>query len=76
MTAVGNMSFIKGQARTRANQEWGRIAARLNRERGYATLRRPQERIPKIPRGLQRAPKELASRFFQLASGHAMIAPF
>ena len=28
------------------------------------------------PRELQRAPTELASRFFQLASGHAMIAPF
>ena len=25
---------------------------------------------------MQRVPKELASRFFQLASGHAMIAPF
>ena len=70
------MSFIKGQARKRANQEWGRIVAGLNRERGYATLRRPQDRIPRIPRGLQRAPKELASQFFQLASGHAMIAPF
>ena len=32
--------------------------------------------IPKITKDLQRAPKELASRFFQLASGHAMIAPF
>ena len=29
-----------------------------------------------IPIGLQKAPKELASRFFQLSSGHAMIAPF
>ena len=57
------MSFIKAQARRRANKEWGRIVARLNRERGYVTLRRPQESIPRIPGELQRAPKELASRF-------------
>ena len=31
---------------------------------------------PRIPRPLQRAPKGLASLFFQIASGHAMIAPF
>ena len=36
----------------------------------------PEGRIPKISIALQKAPKELASRFFQLASGHAMIAPF
>lgn len=42
------MSFIKGQARKRANQVWRRIVARLNRERGYVTLRIPRERIPKI----------------------------
>ena len=59
-----SISFIKGQARKRANQEWGRIVAILNRKRGYAALRKPPERIPRIPRDLQRAPKELASRFF------------
>ena len=70
------MSFIKSQARKEANREWGRIIARLDKDRGYATLRRPREGIPRIPKDLQRAPKELASRFFQLASGHAMIASF
>ena len=68
------MAFIKGQASKRANQEWERMAASLNRVRGYVTLRKPKGGIPKIPKDLQRAPKELASRFFQLASGHAMIA--
>ena len=32
--------------------------------------------VPRIHLELQRTPKELASRFFQLASGHAIIAPF
>ena len=71
-----SMSFIKSQARKKANREWGRMVAELNRRRGYATLRRPQDSIPRIPRELQRTPKELASRFFQLASGHAIIVPF
>lgn len=73
---VISMAFIKGQARKRANQEWEEMVASLNRGRGYVNLQRPKGRIPKIPGDLQRAPKELASRFFQLASGHAMIAPF
>ena len=34
------------------------------------------DRAPGIPEELRRAPKEVASRSFQLASGHAMIAPF
>ena len=61
--SIISMSFIKAQARRRANKERGRIVARLNRERWYVTLRRPQESIPRIPGELQRAPKELASRF-------------
>ena len=32
--------------------------------------------VPKILPGLRGAPRGLAARFFQLASGHAMIAPF
>ena len=44
---------------------------------GNRSFRVPAEsEIPKIPIELRKAPKELASRFFQLASGHAMIAPF
>ena len=51
------------------------MVARFDRKRGYATLRGPHDSIPKIPKELQKAPEKLASRFFQLASGHAMIAP-
>ena len=32
--------------------------------------------VPRIPAALGRTEKGLASRFFQLASGHAMTAPF
>ena len=71
-----SMSFIKSQARREANREWGTLVSLLDRKRSYTTLRRPRGNIPKILRELQKAPKELASRFFQLASGHAMIAPF
>ena len=47
-----SMSFIKAQARKKANREWGRMIAELNKRRGYATLRRPQDSIPRIPREL------------------------
>ena len=71
-----SISFVKTRARKRANEERGRMVAMLNKTRGYATLRKPHDSIPRIPEELRRAPKELASRYFQLASGHAMIAPF
>ena len=71
-----SITFIKAQARIRANKEWKKMIARLNSRRGYTTVRKPRDRIPGIPLELQEVPKELASRFFQLASGHAMIAPF
>ena len=71
-----SMAFIKGQARRQANKEWSSLVAQLSRERGYVTFRRTKGDIPRIPKALQRTPKRLASRFFQLASGHAMIAPF
>ena len=32
--------------------------------------------IPRNPPSLSKVPKEVASRYFQLASGHAMTAPF
>ena len=70
------MAFTKGQARKEANREWGMLVAQLNKERGYITLDKRSENIPRVPKALQKAPKRLASTFFQLASGHAMIAPF
>ena len=49
----------------------------IGRCRGRRAFRIPKEgEVPRIPPGLQRAPEEVASRFFQLASGHATIAPF
>ena len=73
---VISISCIKAQARIRANKEWEGVVARLNSSRGYTTFKKPRDRIPKIPLELQKVPKELASRFFQLASGRAMTAPF
>ena len=70
------MAYIKGQARKEANREWRAIITRLNRERGYVTLRRRGEDIPRIPEAIRKAPKTLASRFFRLAAGRAMTAPF
>ena len=49
----------------------------MERNRGRRAYRVPAEGVvTRIPQGLQGAPKDQASRFFQLASGHAMIAPF
>ena len=71
-----SMAFIKGRARKEANKEWAEMVRTKNRERGYVTIKRAVGQIPKIPEALRKAPKHLASRFFQLASGHAMTAPF
>ena len=50
-----SISFVKAQARKRANKEWGRMVASLNRMRGYVTLRRPYDRcIPAVLRFLGR----------------------
>ena len=71
------MAFIKSQARKEANREWREMIARLNQESGYITLGRGGRRdVPRIPEILRKTPKALASCYFQLASGHAMIAPF
>ena len=54
-----SMSFIKGRAGKEANREWGRLIAQLNRDRGYTTLQRPRESIPKIPGALREGPEEI-----------------
>ena len=71
-----SMAFIKGRARKEANREWMEMVKDMNRKRGFVTIRRRESQIPRIPEVLRKTPKHLASRFFQLASGHAMIAPF
>ena len=71
-----SMAYIKGRARKQANREWAEMVKEKNRERGYVMIKRKRSDIPRIPEPLRKAPKALASRFFQLASGHAMTAPF
>ena len=76
--AVGKIvsrAFLKLVLRRRAIDSWkDEIKKRSRGRRPYQTPRRGE--IPRIPGALQSTPKELATRFFQLASGHAMIAPF
>ena len=66
---------MRAMLRRRAVSSWRESIIRgHNRRRPY---RIPREgTVPRIPSALGRAGKGLASRFFQLASGHAMIAPF
>ena len=70
------MAYIKGQARREANREWRAIITKLDQKRGYVTHRKRGENVHRIPDILRKTPKALASRFFQLASGHALTAPF
>ena len=71
---VASLTFLKAMLKKEAVGEWRQEILERNRGRAY---RVPAEGVvPRIPQGLQGAPKDQASRFFQLASGHAMIAPF
>ena len=70
-----SLAFFKTQVKKRAITDWREEI--IKRSQGKRSFRVPAEgRVPRIPSGLWRAPKELASRFFQIVSGHAMIAPF
>ena len=75
MDSVVSGSFMKAMLRRRAVSSWRECIIRAGR--GRRPYRIPREgAVPKIPATLGRAKKSLASRFFQLASGHAMTAPF
>ena len=77
MTAETTVSraFLKSILRRRAVSAW-REEIRIESQ-GKRQFQVPTEGgVPGIPRALRRAGKGLTSRFFQLASGHAMIAPF
>ena len=67
--------FLKSIFRKRAVSAW-REEIRRKRQGGRPYQVPKKDEVPRIPRELQRTNKELASRFFQLASRHAMIAPF
>ena len=70
-----SQAFLKTVLKRRAVTRWREEIAKKSRSRRPYYI--PGEGVvPKIPVGLQRVPKELASRFFQLSSGHEMIAPF
>ena len=48
----------------------------VKRNKGKGVFRCPdKDSKPRLRRGLGGIPKGLASRFYQLASGHAMLAP-
>lgn len=68
-----------GRRRTeKAKKSWKtEIETRRGREgRGRrGAFQMPRDR-PRIREGLRRVSKGLAARFYQLYSGHAMIAPF
>ena len=68
-------AFLKTMLRQRAVRSWRDSIIRGSS--GRRPYRIPREgEVPKITEALRGAKKSLASLFFQLASGHAMIAPF
>ena len=70
-----SLAFLKARRKKEAVREWREEIIR--RRRGSQAVRVPAEgEVPRIPIELRKAPEELASRFFQLVSGHAIIAPF
>ena len=68
-------AFLKAMLRRRAISCWREsIIQRCSRRRPFTV---PKEgTVPRIPSALGGAERSLTTRFFQLASGHAMIAPF
>ena len=70
-----SLAFLKALRKKEAAKEWREEIIR--RRHGNRFFRAPAEgETPHIPAELRKIPKELASRFFQLASGHMMIVPF
>ena len=70
-----SLAFLRRRATERATQAWRRDIEERNS--GRRSFRLPTARSrPGIRPLLRRARKGVAARFFQLLSGHAMIAPF
>ena len=75
MDSVVSSSFMKSALRRRAVSSWRECIIRGGKGRRHYRI--PGEgTTPRIPAALGKVRKSLASRFFQLASGHAMTAPF
>ena len=68
-------AFLKAMLRRRAVSSWRDSIRQRSSRRGPFIV--PGEgTVPRIPSALGGAERSIATRFFQLASGHALIAPF
>ena len=71
---IGHTYLKGGQLKLHKRMKNGKKIVRLSKR--HKSFGAPLEgKVPGIPEELWMAPKELASRFFQLASGHAITAP-
>ena len=72
---VLSLAALKAEGTMKANKMWrGEI---IRRKKGKRNFSCPKEgKRPQIRRDIGNAPKGIASRFYQLASGHAWLAPF
>lgn len=69
-----SQAFLKMQRKREAVREWREEI--LRRWQENRSFRVPAvDEVPQVQTELRKTPKELASRFFQLASGHALVAP-
>ena len=75
LQGMRSMTFFRTQLRRKAAAEWREEIIRRS-QGGRSFLVPGVGTQPRIPSGLRQVPKELASLFFQLSSGHAMIVPF
>ena len=70
-----SLAFLKALRKKEAIKEWREEIIR--RRGGSRFFRVPADgETPRIPAELRKIPKELVSRVFQLASGHALVASF
>ena len=68
-------AFLRATLRSRAVNSWRDSIIRGGSSRRPFRIP-PEGMVPRIPTALGGARRDLAVRFFQLASGHAMMAPF
>lgn len=73
-TAMITRDAMGQSLRARAIKEWKDEIGRRRASRAYRVPQR--EADLRMPAELREVPSELAGRFFQLDSGHAMTAPF
>ena len=74
-----SLAFMKRRTTDRTNERWiTDTTARMGKkDKGRGAYTGPDRGArPRIRTQLRKAGKRVASRFFQLLSGHAMIAPF